>query len=342
VGPVRLIVRHSDHVDETVHGARTRNIEAIFVETHLGERFLMPFKKLSPARAMARHLSNGGKMHDELGEHITEMVTEMSGLSVFVRKMRNRTFEDAETVGMIEAAVERYSELHQRLGEMRGQRGYQSFVENFIPDTTIMEDDFDIDSLKERFVKKIFDDKLSEALPHVYRAYMNKKKNRSNDFVAEFEDWTTRVTEGTWATPEQDEEKEELKSLMEKPLRAGANGEDASGALYDIIGSDSLYDSFYEASQSEEGPETDVRPLVIDWLNENGYPEMAEELGQVMQHQQTPADATQPQPGQLTPQANQQAPQSPPVQNPASTGVMPAQESKQIELRQLRRLAGLK
>jgi len=342
VGPVRLIVRHSDHVDETVHGARTRNIEAIFVETHLGERFLMPFKKLSPARAMARHLSNGGKMHDELGEHITEMVTEMSGLSVFVRKMRNRTFEDAETIGMIEAAVERYSELHQCLGEMRGQRGYQSFVENFIPDTTIMEDDFDIDSLKERFVKKIFDDRLSEALPHVYRAYMNKKKNRSNDFVAEFEDWTTRVTEGTWATPEQDEEKEELKSLMEKPLRAGPNGEDASGALYDIIGSDSLFDSFYEASQSEEGPETDVRPLVIDWLNENGYPEMAEELGQVMQQQQTPADATQPQPGQLTPQANQQAPQSPPVQNPASTGVMPAQESKQIELRQLRRLAGLK
>lgn len=334
IGPVRLIVRHGDQIDETIQGSRARNIEAIFVETHLGERFLMPFKRLSPARAMARHISNGGRMHDDIGQAVTDMVTEMSDLRVFVRKMRNRTFEDAETMGMVEAAIERYVELNHVIKEMSGQKGYESYKSNFVPNSTIMEDDFDIESLKERFVKKIFDDRLNEALPYVYRAYMNKL-NKSSGPIAEFESWTQRVTEGTWNVPQDDDEKEELRKLMDKPIRAGQNGNDAAGALYHIIGSDSLYDSFYDASESDEGPETDVRPLIIEWLKENGYPELASEFEEKMSTQQ-PAP-TAPNASQLTPAANQPAPQSPPVTNQPPTGAMPAQESVDA----IRRLAGL-
>lgn len=338
VGPVRLIVRHSDHIDENVRGARTRNIEAIFVETHLGERFLMPFKKLTPARAMAQHISHGGSMGDELGQSITTMVKEMADLSVFVRSMRNRTFEDAETTGMVEASTERYYELNQRLHHMRGPRGYQAFAENFKPDTTILEDEYDVDSLRERFVKKIFDDRLSEALPHVYRAYRNKQMALENNYMAEFENWTKNLAEGTWATPDQDREQEELRKLMEKPLRAGVNGEDATNALYNIIGSDSLFDEIYEASKSDEGPETDVRPLVVEWLRSHGYTELSEEFKQQLEQEMQPADQTQPNPAQLTPAANQPAPTitPPPPQQP--TGVMPATES----VDRLKRLAGLK
>ena len=337
MGPVRLIVRHSDNIDETIHGARTRNVDAIFVETHLGERFLLPFKKLTPARAMARHISEGGSIHDEIGQHIVGMVTEMSDLSVFVRKMRNRTFEDAETTTMVEASIERYNQLHNQLTHLRGSKGYRAFAENFEPQSVIVEDDYDFDALKERFVKKIFDDRLGEALPYVYRAYKNKQQAMENQYVAEFENWTQQIQEGTWAVPEDDEEKEQLRKLMAKPIEAGPNGDNASGVLYHLIGSDSLFDEFYDASQSDKGPETDVRPLIIEWLREHGFDDLAEEFKQVMGDQQ-PQDTTEPQAGQLTPQANEPAPASPPPANQPPTGVQPAQES----VDRIIRLAGLK
>jgi hypothetical protein len=277
-------------------------------------------------------------MGDELGQSITSMVKEMADLSVFVRSMRNRTFEDAETTGMVEASTERYYELNQKLHHMRGPRGYQQFAENFKPDTTILEDEYDVDSLRERFVKKIFDDRLSEALPHVYRAYRNKQMALENNYMAEFENWTKQLAEGTWATPDQDREQEELRKLMEKPLRAGVNGEDASNALYNIIGSDSLFDEIYEASKSNEGPDTDIRPLVVEWLRTHGYTDLSEEFKQQLEQEQQPADQTQPNPAQLTPQANQPAPTITPPAPQQPTGVMPATES----VDRLKRLAGLK
>lgn len=333
MGPVKLIVRHSDNIDETVHGARARNIEAIFVETHIGERFLLPFKKLTPARAMARHISEGGSVQDEIGQHIVSMVSEMSDLSLFVRKMRNRTFEDTETTGMVEASIERYTQLHNQLTHMRGPKGYRGFAESFIPDNTIMEDDFDIEALKERFVQRIFDDRLSEALPHVYRAYMNKKQAmQENNYIAEIEDWANQIVEGTWATPNSDEDKAELSRIMEKPVEAGADGNNAAGVFYDLIGSDSLFDEFHEASKSEKGPETDVRPLVIEWLRSHGYEEMANEFEQKMQDQQTTTTAP------VAPAATQAAPAV-----PTQPGVQPPAPAKPTEsVDQILRLAGLR
>lgn len=339
IGPVKLLVRHSANVDEAVHGSRTRNIDAIFVETQLGERFLLPFKKLNPARAMARHIAEGGTIHDDIGACITEMVTEMRDLSTFVRKMRNRTFEDVETTGMVEASIERYNQIHGQLATMRGPKGYGTFVESFKPNTMISEDDYDMAALKERFVQKIFDDKLSEALPYVYRAYRNKQHAMENSYVTEFENWTQQLEEGTWATPEQDEDHEKLRDLMTKPIATGPNGDNASALFYNLIGSDSLYDEFYEMSQSDTGPETDVRPLVVEWLQSHGFQEMAEEFAQQLQQQaQTPVDATQPQPGELTPQANTPAPASSAPQQEPVAGTRPAVES----MDNIRRLAGLR
>lgn len=337
IGPVRLLVRHSANVNDEVRGGRTRNIESIFVETHLGERFLMPFNKLNPARAMARHIAEGGAMHDNIGSSITEMVTEMGDLSTFVRRMRNRTFEDVETTGMVEASIERYNQIHEQLARMQGSRGYRLFVEEFEPDTMIAEDEYDIDALKERFVKKVFDDRLSEALPYVYRAYKKRQHAMENSYVAEFDHWASQLQEGTWTVPEEDEEQENLRNLMQKPIEAGPNGDNASTLLYNLIGSDSLYDEFYDASKSDTGAETDVRALIIEWLASHGYQELAAEFQGQMQQQQ-PTDPAVPNPAELTPQANTPAPASPaPTQQPPP-GVQPAVESVDI----IRRLAGLR
>ena len=66
----KLIIRHKGKVDETVPGARSRQIQSLYIENEDGERFKYPMTHLAGARAMQRHVSNGGRPHDEFGQHI--------------------------------------------------------------------------------------------------------------------------------------------------------------------------------------------------------------------------------------------------------------------------------
>ena len=189
---VRIIARHSKPiVDETKPGARSRNVECFYVENSLGERFRLPEgTTLNGARAHARHIKNGGSLHDEFGQHINKIISEMNALKLFVRNTRGRQFEDAETSSMVEAAIDHYGKLHRDLFTIRNQRGYDQYKSLWQPETVI-EDDIDLEALKERFIKKVFDDRLTAALPIVKRAY-DDKRNRTAE---EFEAWANGVLE---------------------------------------------------------------------------------------------------------------------------------------------------
>jgi hypothetical protein len=75
---VKIIARHSKPiVDETKPGARSRNIESFYIENSLGERFRLPEgTTLNGARAYARHVKNGGAVHDDFGKHIGKIISE--------------------------------------------------------------------------------------------------------------------------------------------------------------------------------------------------------------------------------------------------------------------------
>lgn len=177
IGTARIRIIHTENVNPEIRGARARHINAIYVENSQGERFKMEHNKLSAARAMARHIVEGGNPYDEIGQHINEMVKEMNELGTFVRGMRRRTFEDTVAKDMTEAAVAHYNNLHKQLNSMRGARNYHTFVENFHPETQQL-DEVDVNELKERFVKKIFDDRMTAALPHVYKAYQLQEQSK--------------------------------------------------------------------------------------------------------------------------------------------------------------------
>ena len=53
----KLIIRHSGKVDETVPGARSRQIQSLYIENEDGERFKYPLTHLAGARAMTRHVA---------------------------------------------------------------------------------------------------------------------------------------------------------------------------------------------------------------------------------------------------------------------------------------------
>ena len=286
IGPVRLVVKHSGVVNDEIRGARSRKIESIFIETAEGERFRMPFKKLSASRAIAEHLSQGGQMHDPIGQHVVQMVEEMSKLSSFVRSTKNRMFEDAETQSMCEAAAERYMQLNSAIKRMGSTRGYKLYAESYIPET-LTEDDVDLAALKERFMKKMFDERIEPALSYVHRAHQRRQQANENKYIQEFDDWADEITDPadqeTGDDGVSDSSMYSLKELLAEPLAVGIDGADAIAALNDIIDDESLFSDLMELSiTDQEGPDADARPLIQAWIENNQSPEQAQQQQQAV------------------------------------------------------------
>jgi hypothetical protein len=263
VGNCRLLIKHDGLVSDDKHGDRARRIKELFIETDRGERFLLPHTNLHGGRALACHLSHGGTMHDERAEHINSMVKEMAAMRHFVRSTKHRQFEDAETADMTHAAVQHYDTLKRTLRHMRGERGYHEYFETFCPAENPLED-IDVDALRERFVKKTYDDRFTDALPYVYRAYKQQKATPEN-LNKELEEWADEVTESTWAKPDDADKIRALRELLKSPIKVGIDGIDAQSQLEPIIGDDDLNDEITQLYR-DHGPDADATQLIKKWL----------------------------------------------------------------------------
>lgn len=262
----RLMIKHDGLVNDDKHGDRARRIKEIFIETSRGERFLLPFTNLHGAKAMARHVNEGGSIQDEIGECIFKMVREMGAMRHFVRSTKNRQFEDSETADMTHAAIQHYTQLKNTLRHLHSKKHYDAFANNYQADD-YTEEDIDVDALRERFVKKVYDDRFTEALPVVYNAY--KRQQESIDQLGEeLSEWAEDVYEGTWAKPDNDDKIRALQELLKSPQKAGIDGVDGIARVEQIIGDDDLNDAIFHLAQGQ-GPDQDIRPLVKVWLQDN-------------------------------------------------------------------------
>ena len=296
-GPAKIIVRHSANISDDIHGARSRNIESVFIENSLGERRLLDFKNLHGARAMARHVSEAGNIDDEIGQSITEMVREMSAMAHFVREAKRRQFEDAETDLMAKSAIRRYGELKNKLKHLGGKRGYDSYKECFTP-VPMAEDDIDVAALRERFVKKIYDDRFNDALPYVYRAYKEQQDSIRTPMGEEFESWANDIAEDSFEND--DERFTTLQSIMKQPLLVGQDGLDAVYALKQVFGNDSSWSDLDRTLTNlgrGQGPDTDGRQATLDWMRANDMKFIADQIEQQLQEPAANPD-TQAQPVQ--------------------------------------------
>ena len=275
LGECRLRIHHSGLVNDDVRGDRSRKIRDIFIETPIGERLHVPFKNLHGARAMAQHITNGGNMHNERGEHICELVNEMSAMTAFVRGTKHRQFEDQETADMTRSAVHHYDQIKRTLRQLRGARGYRSYFETFSPAENPLED-IDVVALRERFAKKVYNDRFNDALPYVYRAYKQQKESAVSDMSSELEEWAEEVYESTWGRPDSADKIQALRELLKTTLPCGIDGIDAQTKIEPIIGDDQLNDDIYALSQSQ-GPDADCRAIVKQWLVQT-MPSLLKEL----------------------------------------------------------------
>lgn len=400
-------VKHTNPVDEEKMGARSRQIESIFIENSQGERFKMPINHLSGARAIARHVSNGGNLYDDIGHSIIEMCENTRKIKEFHSYIRRNGLVNEETNDIILSVREGYNHIQNEIRGLRSQRGYTAYAENFEV-SEMLDEDVDVTEIKDKFytdqyesiegimplitriheAKKlkeaeeelrdngaraaewldedkplillpdaaqdklmrsnrpktndallslVLEDIAMRAGPHLpdelvnFAADMSShintggpysygtpverhkiqeeyKKNRktairlavkylkdldamqkdpdhiqhvrqvppglfrdrsgsikNEDLEQTFENALTRVFEGTWAWPSTKDQYREIAELINEPLPVGVDAVNATGALYDLLGDDELFDELGELAE-REGEDADASPLVMSWL----------------------------------------------------------------------------
>ena len=312
----KLIIQHHNNVDEDKMGSRSRNVRAVYIENSDGERFKFENNYLPGARAMARHVSNGGYPRDEFGTHISEIMAEMTELRSFVRGVKGKddyVNEDAQDI--IEKATGRYYGLKSTLESISKQRGYKDYFENYEPTNFEVSED-DINDLKQKLTREVFDSKLENSLGAVSKAMKHStqlQEKKSGDFY-DWDDWVRSAKQngakiegdisgavaivngkeiGEWNQDEQDVTGDKIASRFKKPGYGELNVDDGDRSDTEerefIVPGDLQLrgEPTIDAMQYKDSPNllnlilTDIASRAVDDESANFAAKMAEKIGSV-------------------------------------------------------------
>jgi len=299
----RLIIKHDQQVDETSPGARTRHINAMFIENGQGERFKYPFIHLAGARAMQRHVQEGGLPYDDIGKHIIGISEKIAHLKNFGNYVVRNDLMNSETNEIVGRAHETLDGLRETIKKLAKRTHYEQFKAQFQAEqVTEVPEEF-IEDLTNKFTVKNFKEDIKAAFPIIYSLMQTKEDIHYDDIVAmtqstneeveldldsveefndpfsKFEDWAMNLGEDNAITSQDEEEKaaavEKLQSLVGEHFPAGVDGQNAISSLKGIIDDPELAREIKDTAQ--EDADTCVRPLVYQWL-ENNAPDVVGEL----------------------------------------------------------------
>ena len=290
----KLIVRHNKPVDETQLGARSRrnNIKALYIENQDGERFKYPFEHLAGAKAMQRHVANGGRPYDDAGKAIIEMSQHIAELAAFKRHVGLHDSMNREVNEITHKADQKLVNLKKTMENLCRQSFYEQWKETIQPftDEQMVLDQATMEDYKSKFTVKSFKEDLTQFFPLIHRimqetgtldleTYVQDEEQleetetvRQDEFES-FVDWANRIEEGRM----EPDTLMQLKELVESGLSLGVDGVSAIEALQGI----GIHDDILESALSElakVNPEADPVPTIKSWLMKED-PEAAQDMG---------------------------------------------------------------
>ena len=183
----RLIIRHSGPVDENVPGARSRHINSLYIENEDGERFKYPITHLAGARAMTRHVSNGGRPHDEFGQHIIQTSENIAQLNSFKRYVSHKDQLNDNAGDIIEQTKLKLENLRQYVRNLNKQSHYDETFKNFKPSAIADLSDDDRSAYREKFTMKHLDDRVENVLPLIHNIMQEYQPEEPTDADAKVE-----------------------------------------------------------------------------------------------------------------------------------------------------------
>ena len=334
----RLIIKHSQAVmDDAAPGARSRNISGLFVENQDGERFKYPFIHLAGARAMQRHVANGGVPYDDIGKSIINMSEEIAQLKSFGNYVVRNDLMNSDTNNVVERSSEQLNRLREQIKALSKQGHYEQYRESFqaMPQEEVPQEF--VEEFTEKFTVKNFKEDIKNVFPVLYRL-MKESDIGYDDIVAmttteqdavedveldehnefdRFESWVMGLGEES-AIASRDPEaqqtaKQELQELVGQAFSVGVDGSNAIESLKGIIEDPTLFKQIKEAAKSD--PDADVRGLVKDWLESNA-PEALEGLDfGDYQEEEPQAGAEEPAPEEVPQESDEREEESPKTMN---------------------------
>ena len=169
IDTARLVLKHTKPVNQEVAGSRTQNVHSMYIESADGERFKYPFRHLNGARAMARHVSEGGNLYDDFGKHIVEMSTELNKLRKFKTYM-NRSSVMAEGLkGYMEAVDVRLENIKTEVLKLQRKAYYTETFATFAPVVNENVPEDVAENWIDQLTIRTFNEELKDVFPYVYR-----------------------------------------------------------------------------------------------------------------------------------------------------------------------------
>ena len=189
----KLIARHKESIENETAGARSRknNIKALYIENSEGERFKYPFIHIAGAKAMQRHVANGGKPYDDIGNNIIEMSEEIMQLTSFKRHIGKPDGMN-ERVNEIAAKTNGKLEMLRRTVEgLCNQTYYEKWSESFVPNKGDMQmDQATMEDYKNAFTVSSFREDLAQSFPLIHQIMHEAGEVDLEEFVGEGKDST--------------------------------------------------------------------------------------------------------------------------------------------------------
>ena len=169
VGEARIVIQHTENINQESATGRTQKIGKIYIESADGERFRYPFKHLSGARAMARHVAEGGNTYDDFGKHIVGLSEEMGKLRKFKNYMGRSAVMAESLAGYVDVVKERISTVKKTIESLQKPAYYAETVAAF--EAPILEDvPADVaENWIDQLTIKQFNEELADVFPYIYK-----------------------------------------------------------------------------------------------------------------------------------------------------------------------------
>lgn len=178
---VKIVLQHNRALEEGEQ--RYRNVDRIFLENAVGERFLAPTTKPGIARVYARHIAEGGLPNDDRWNHIKSVCEDYNKMAGFVRATRNKEFNESAQ-DLINEGANHYANLRETLHKLTGHRGYHAYFESWTP--SLMEDEGEDLAINELFVQETVDPRIESVMPILSKLRKNVAEMSEVDSLAEW------------------------------------------------------------------------------------------------------------------------------------------------------------
>ena len=169
VGEARIVIKHTESINQESATGRTQKIGKIYIESSDGERFRYPYKHLSGARAMARHVAEGGNTYDDFGKHIVGLSEEMGKLRKFKNYMGRSAVMAESLAGYVDVVKERIATVKKTIESLQKPAYYAETVAAF---EAPMLEDVPAD-VKENWIDQLtikqFNEELADVFPYIYK-----------------------------------------------------------------------------------------------------------------------------------------------------------------------------